>query len=106
MNSWNATPISLRTSTQIRGISLAPRRMRWDFSGVPACVCPGDPGLSAFLLLLSAIAPAFERWAIPVAREHEARLRNPALLQELHAFVGQEAQHVAGHTRLNTAVFD
>jgi predicted metal-dependent hydrolase len=103
----SATPDTSRprTSTAIRGIELAPRRMHWDFSAVPVGVCADDPDLSAFLLMLSAVAPAFERWAIPIAREHQPRVQTPALKREISAFIGQEAHHAAGHEQLNAAVF-
>lgn len=93
------------TSTMRQHIHLAPRRMSWDFSGVPACPVEDDPNLAAFILAISYFVVAFEDFGIPVVRNHLAKLAGyPELAREAQAFITQEALHSQGHVLLNTVM--
>ncbi len=98
-----AATIERPTSTMLQHIHLAPRRMQWNFSDVPACPVEGDPNLAAFLLAISYFVVVFEDYGIPAVRQTLPLLKDhPALHREAQAFMTQEALHSQGHVQLNT----
>lgn len=97
---------SLRpTSTMRQSIHLAPRRLHWTFSDLPAAPVENSPELSAFLLSISWFVVAFEDVGIPVVRSALPKLADhPALAREAQIFVAQEALHSQGHELFNRAL--
>ncbi len=97
---------SLRpTSTMLQNIHLAPRRLHWDFSALPAVPVAGNSELSAFLLAVSWFVVAFEDVGIPVVRTALSKLtEHPALAREAQVFVAQEALHSQAHEQFNRAL--
>ena len=97
---------SLRpTSTMLQNIHLAPRRLHWDFSQLPAAPVAGNAELSAFLLAVSWFVVAFEDVGIPVVRNALSKLaEHPALAREAQVFVAQEALHSQAHEQFNRAL--
>ena len=101
-----ANPAALHaTSTMQQNIHLAPRRLSWDFSSLPATPVAGNPELSAFLLAVSWFVVAFEDVGIPVVRSAVPRLAgHPALAREAQIFVAQEALHSQAHEAFNRSL--
>ncbi|MBA5636874.1 metal-dependent hydrolase [Duganella sp. LX20W] len=100
-------PPAAITTTMRQHIHLAPRRMAWDFSAVPACPVRDDPNLAAFLMAVSWFVVAFEDWGIVVVRNDKARLVDfPALNREAQAFLSQEALHSQGHDLFNSVMIE
>lgn len=60
-----------------------------------------NPLLSCFLTALSAAFPEGERQFIYSVRNYQSQIKDPVLLQQVRAFIGQEAHHGKEHDALN-----
>jgi predicted metal-dependent hydrolase len=87
------------------GITITPRRPRFDFEGleyeVPRAWHPAGIGATVFLEALSTMAPAVECFFIEDARRLLLRIANDAQRAEVDAFLRQEAAHANMHAAFN-----
>src|SRR5256712_9144450 len=93
------------TPTRGLGVTVTPRRPRFDFEGldheVPRAWHPAGIGPTAFLEALSAMAPVVEAFFIDDARRLLPRLAEEAPRAEVTAFLRQEAAHDGLHAAFN-----
>ncbi|MFI5350271.1 MAG: metal-dependent hydrolase [Elusimicrobiota bacterium] len=93
------TPSHRRTPPDI---SIKPRRMDFDIpDDVPRHWHGGDPVKTHFLNAFSCLLPAYERFFVAVIGRNKARIKDPALAAEAHAFCRQEGLHAAEHVKYN-----
>jgi predicted metal-dependent hydrolase len=64
----------------------------------------GDPVLSALFDGFAVLLPLGERFFIRSLRPFESQLRDPALVEAMHAFAAQEAFHTREHEAYNDAL--
>src|SRR2546428_5030672 len=93
------------TPTRGLGVTVTPRRPRFDFEGldheVPRAWHPAGIGPTAFLEALSAMAPVVESFFIDDARRLLPRIAEEAPRAEVDAFLRQEAAHASMHAAFN-----
>src|SRR5437867_9499217 len=93
------------TSTCRLGLTITPRRPRFDFEGleheVPRAWHPAGIGATAFLEALSAMAPAVESFFIEDVRRLLPRIASDAQRAEIDGFLRQEAAHAHMHAAFN-----
>ena len=82
-------------------IKLAPRKLAFDFSDVPALHHRDNAYLSHFWNALSIMAPTTERLAIRVLRNARKKVSDPQLVDDIDAFLAQEGLHTREHRRFN-----
>ena len=84
-------------ATDERHPPIAPRRVRFDWSGTPLHWIPGDPlathVINAFHLLL----PEGEKWFVQCVRDARPAITDERLLAEIRGFIGQETVHARSH---------
>ena len=88
------------------GASFPVRRMNFDFDSVPEYWMAGSPGLTHFMMALSALFPAGEKFfidSVRAVRQHPAIKDNAELQKEISAFIGQEAMHTQEHVGFNAS---
>jgi hypothetical protein len=92
-------------STSGMGVTVTPRRPGFDFGGLEHEVSrvwhPAGIGATAFLEMLSAMAPAVESFFVEDARRLLPRIANDAQRAEIEAFLRQEAAHANMHAAFN-----
>lgn len=88
-------PINDRPEIPIRKPGLRPG------AEVPRHFHGGDPFLSAFFAALSSVFPDGERFFIDSVRHYRKELRDPELIRQVRAFIGQEAHHGQEHEAFN-----
>lgn len=89
------------TEESVPGSDLEVRRLTLSFSGDdPAWFCE-DPIMTAFINVLSVTFTVVEPLFIQVIRGRRAALSDPAQLEDVAGFIGQEAQHSKQHLAMN-----
>jgi predicted metal-dependent hydrolase len=79
------------------GHAILPRRVRFDFDGVPRHWLDGRPGLTHQANALHLVFPPGERWFVRTANKALPQLTDPALAAATRGFLGQEALHARSH---------
>ncbi|WP_428263889.1 metal-dependent hydrolase [Haliangium sp.] len=78
------------------------RRMDLEFpDSMPTFWCDDNPLQTATLVALTACFPPGERFFISSVRHFLSRVEDPLLLEQVRAFVGQEANHTKEHIAFN-----
>lgn len=78
------------------------RRLEFDFSdSIRDYWADDNPVLTAFLTALSVSFPPGERYFIDSVRHYQNEIEDPELLEQIRAFIGQEANHSREHAALN-----
>ncbi len=78
------------------------RRMDFEFSdSTPSCWFDDNPLLTSILSALAVSFPPGERYFIASVRHFLDRVDDPLLLNQVKAFVGQEANHTKEHIAFN-----
>jgi len=91
--------MNARTQHPDAGITV--RRMDFDFENVPRYWADQSPFLTHVLNALSATFPEGERFFVDSVRHYRDRISDPALKQQVSAFIGQEAMHAKEHDSYN-----
>jgi predicted metal-dependent hydrolase len=78
-------------------ITLQPRNVRFDWSGLPLRWIPGEPQASAVLSVLHLLLPEGESWFVETFKRALPLIRDEALREDVIGFIGQEAIHSAAH---------
>lgn len=98
-------PRSDTTSSSKVGITVTPRRPRFEFDGleheIPRAWHPAGIGPTAFLEALSTMAPVVEGFFIDDVRRLLPRIAERAQRAEVEAFIRQEAAHANVHGAFN-----
>jgi uncharacterized protein len=76
---------------------IRPRRVSFDWEGVPLHWIPDDPGTSHVINVLHLLLPAGEKWFVEVYREALPKITDPVLREQVKGFMGQEAIHGRAH---------
>jgi predicted metal-dependent hydrolase len=61
----------------------------------------GEPAMTHFMNSLQAFFPDLEMLMINAVRSTRSQIKDPNLLKDISAFIGQEAQHAAKHREFN-----
>ncbi len=77
------------------------RRMDFDFSGLEKYWYDGEPGMTFFWSLMSALFPHGEQFFIDSVRNVRERITDPGQQKLVAAFMGQEAMHRKEHGAYN-----
>lgn len=79
------------------------RRMDFSFpADLPKYWYKGNPWLTHFFNGMSAVFPDGERFFIDTVRNYQDQITDPALKQQVRAFIGQEANHGKEHEAFNS----
>ena len=78
------------------------RDIEFDFTATPAHHFTGNPLVSHLWNALSLVAPHTEAFLIRAMKRANERVNDPALRQQIAAFLAQEALHTRNHQRLNS----
>lgn len=81
--------------------ALQVRRPNLSFSGEEPAWFAGNFVVTSFCNVLSLAFPVVEPLFIQVIRERRDEIEDPALLADVDAFIGQEAQHAKQHVAMN-----
>ena len=93
-----APPVSSRVGTA----SIPVRQMDFEFDdAIPLYWFGGDPIRTMILTALSCTFPEGERMFMRAVRHYQDRIKNPELLKQVRAFIGQEAHHGKEHQAFN-----
>lgn len=82
-------------------VDISVRHMGFSFSDVPKYWAAGDPFETHLLSALSLTFPQGEQAFIDSVRAFADRITDPALKEDVRAFIGQEMQHSREHAALN-----
>jgi uncharacterized protein len=82
-------------------IDISIRHMGFQFAGVPRYWASDDPFETHLLSALSLTFPQGEQAFIDSVRAFSERITDPALKEDVRAFIGQEMQHSREHAALN-----
>lgn len=75
-----------------------PRRVSYDWDGVPVHWVPGDAGATHVMNTLHLFLPAGERWFVRVFKQALPYLEDDEVLQaQARAFMSQEGMHATAH---------
>ncbi|HME49813.1 metal-dependent hydrolase [Mycobacterium sp.] len=80
-------------------VQIQPRRVHFDFAGIPLHWIPGHPVASDLIGVLNVILPAAERWFVATLGEALPLVKDPKLAEDIRGFIGQEAIHADVHER-------
>lgn len=80
-------------------IQIQPRKVEFDFVGIPLHWIPGHPVASDLIGLLNVVAPVMERWIVATFNEALPLVKDPGLADEIRGFIGQESIHADTHER-------
>jgi predicted metal-dependent hydrolase len=81
------------------------RRVSFEFPDSLDDVLPGESLVAeSYLVAFSLTMPALEPYLIRTCRAVAPQVTDPALAEDLKAFIGQEAQHFQNHRRVNEMV--
>jgi predicted metal-dependent hydrolase len=72
-----------------------------DASTIPRDWCRGDAYETTFMNALSLLFPDGERFFVEAVKQHRDQVTTPALLDDVVAFIGQEAMHGREHAAFN-----
>ncbi|MEO5877105.1 MAG: metal-dependent hydrolase, partial [Streptosporangiaceae bacterium] len=81
---------------------IKPRRVTFDWSGVPLHFIPGSPFATHWVNALQLILPAGERWFVHVFKQALPLIEDKTLHAEAKGFMGQEAVHARAHSAVYT----
>ena len=96
--STSAKPVSNRIGTA----NIPVRQMDFEFDdAIPLFWFGGDPIRTMILTALSCTFPEGERMFMRAVRHYQPNIRNPELLKQVRAFIGQEAHHGKEHQSFN-----
>lgn len=87
-------------------IPIRVRRMDYDIPEIPRYWYRGNPWITHFMNALSTTFPDGERFFIHSVRNFEKQIKDPELLAQMRAFIGQEANHGKEHEAFNQALID
>lgn len=73
------------------------RRVRFGWDDTPVHWIPGDPQTTHTINVLHLLLPEGEKWFAHVIRQSMDRIEDPALLDDVKGFVGQESVHSRAH---------
>ncbi|MER5947525.1 metal-dependent hydrolase [Streptomyces sp. NPDC001904] len=79
---------------------ITPRRVSFDWEATPLHWIPDEPTATHVINVLHLLLPAGERWFVKVFKEGLPLVRDPALLQDVKGFMGQEATHSVQHAHV------
>lgn len=86
-------------------IPIPVRRMDFSFAEhMPKYWFRGNPWITHYLNAMSAVFPDGERFFIHSVRNVQDRIKDPELLAQVRAFIGQEAHHGKEHEAFNTVI--
>lgn len=89
-------------TTHTRARPIEPRRMAFDMSQLrEKYFFRGNPILSTLMYSLSASFPDGERFFIDSVRHYQKQIDDPALVDQIRGFIGQEAHHSRIHEEFN-----
>ncbi|MBV8930920.1 MAG: metal-dependent hydrolase, partial [Mycobacteriaceae bacterium] len=80
-------------------VQIQPRKVHFDFSGIPLHWIPGHPVASDMVGLLNVTLPALERWIVATFNEALPLVKDPRLVEDMRGFIGQESIHADTHER-------
>ncbi|WP_420034575.1 metal-dependent hydrolase [Streptomyces sp. cg28] len=80
--------------------TITPRRVSFDWEATPLHWIPDEPTATHVINVLHLLLPAGERWFVKVFKEGLPLVRDPALLQDVKGFMGQEATHSVQHAHV------
>lgn len=80
-------------------VQIQPRKVHFDFSGIPLHWIPGHPVASDMIGILNVVLPAAERWFVATYNEALPLVKDPKLVDDMRGFIGQEAIHADVHER-------
>lgn len=101
--SSDSASFGVRRTGQALGIPV--RRMGLSFDeSIPIDWAGGNPLLTAYFAAFSAILPEGEAQFIYAVRLFKDKIKDPLLLAQVRAFVGQETHHAKEHRALNQAL--
>lgn len=78
-------------------VQIQPRKVHFDFSGIPLHWIPGHPVASAMIGILNVVLPAAERWFVATYNEALPLVEDPKLADDIRGFIGQESIHADVH---------
>lgn len=78
-------------------VSLQPRDVRFDWTGLPLRWIPGEPMASHSLSVLHLLLPEGETWFVEVFKRALPLIDEDALREDVLGFIGQESIHAASH---------
>lgn len=87
-------------------IRIRVRRMDYDMGGLRRYWYKDNTWITHFLNALSTTFPDGERFFIHAVRQFESQIQDPALREQIRAFIGQEANHGKEHEAFNQALID
>lgn len=83
-------------------VDITVRQLNLSFAeDIPEFWFADNPLLTCFLTALSAAFPEGERQFIYSVRNYQSQIKDPVLLKQVRAFIGQEAHHGKEHDALN-----
>lgn len=88
-------------SVHQRGSSFPVRRMDFDFTDINLHFIADDPACSHVWSSFQAFFPEGEQFFVDAVRDAKHLVKDPALLAEISAFIGQEAMHGKEHLEAN-----
>lgn len=80
-------------------VQIQPRKVHFDFAGIPLHWIPGHPVASDMIGMLNVVLPAGERWFVATFNEALPLVKDPKLAADIRGFIGQEAIHADVHER-------
>jgi predicted metal-dependent hydrolase len=80
-------------------VQIQPRKVHFDFTGIPLHWIPGHPVASALVGVLNLVLPAAERWFVATYNEALPLVEDPRLADDIRGFIGQESIHADVHDR-------
>ena len=78
-------------------VQIQPRKVHFEFAGIPLHWIPGHPVASDVIGLLNIALPAFERWIVATYNEALPLVGDPKLAEDMRGFIGQESIHADMH---------
>jgi uncharacterized protein len=78
-------------------LSLQPRDVRFDWSGLPLRWIPGEPVASHIINVLHLLLPEGERWFVRTFQRALPLITDEVLREDVIGFIGQEVIHAEAH---------
>lgn len=95
----------MSTNNATNNIEIKVRRMQFDTDApMNKFSFGGNSLVSTFFYALSALFPDGERFFIHSVRNYQHEIDDPVMLQQIRAFIGQEAHHGMSHEKLNDTI--
>lgn len=95
-----------KMTTSAKNILPTVRKMDFDFKSAnpPRYMIKNNVILSGFFYALSESFPQGEHMFIRAVRRYQDQITDPELLEQVRAFIGQEAHHSKAHDELNALI--